>query len=160
MIRIATERDLPELTEIYNEAIEKTVATFDTEKKTIDQRKEWLLHHSSKHPVWVYEKDGNVVAWSCLSEWSDRCAYSGTVENSVYVLEKFQGQGIGKKLMRTLVAFAREQEFKTILARISDGNEASIRLHKNFGFETIGVMKQVGYKFDRWIDVLMMQLLF
>lgn len=160
MIRIATENDLPALTAIYNEAIEKTVATFDTEKKSIEQRREWLSHHKSKHPVWVYEQDGDVIAWACISEWSDRCAYSGTVENSVYVFQKFQGRGIGKQLMKTLVDFSREQKFKTILARISDGNEASIRLHKQFGFETIGTMKKVGFKFDRWIDVWMMQLIF
>ncbi len=157
-VRIAQEKDLPILTEIYNEAILKTAATFDTEIKTIEQRHHWFASHD-KLPIWVCEKDGEVVGWSSLSAWSDRCAYSGTIENSVYVFEKFQGQGAGKLLMDQLISFARQNKFKTIIARISDGNLSSIQLHRRYGFESIGVMKSVGYKFDRWIDVHMMQLM-
>lgn len=157
-IRIAQEKDLPVLTEIYNEAILKTAATFDTEIKTIEQRRDWFVSHH-KLPIWVCERDGKVIGWASLSAWSDRCAYSGTIENSVYIFEKFQGQGAGKLLMDQLILFARENKFKTIIARISDGNLPSIHLHRRYGFESIGVMKSVGFKFDRWIDVHMMQLM-
>ncbi len=159
IVRIAKETDLPILTDIYNEAIQKTVATFDTEIKSVEQRKDWFLSHQDKLPIWVCEIDDQIVGWGSLSQWSDRCAYSGTIENSVYIFEKFQGKGAGKLLMDTMVSYAREKKYKTIIARISDGNSPSIHLHKKYGFENIGTMKSVGFKFDRWIDVQLMQLM-
>lgn len=160
IIRIAQQKDLNAITQIYNEAIQITTATFDTKIKTVEERQEWLLSHDEELPIWVCEVDGKIAGWACLSLWSDRCAYSGTVENSVYILKDFQGKGCGKKLMKTLVDFARKKEYRTIIARISDGNEASIHIHKQFGFQDIGVMKKVGLKFNREIDVHLMQLLF
>lgn len=157
IIRLAQEKDIPAITRIYNEAIETTTATFDTEIKTVDDRKEWFSEHHEKLPVWVCEHEGHVVGWAALSLWSDRCAYSGTVENSVYVLESHRGKGIGKGLMEVLMGCAKEFGYHTIIARVTEGNPGSVQLHERFGFQNIGTMKEVGRKFGKLIDVHMMQ---
>lgn len=156
-IRNATLNDLKDITIIYNEAIVKTNATFDTEKKTIDEQKKWFESHGPKNPIIVAEQDENIVGWASLSEWSDRCAYSDTAEISLYVLEKYQGKGIGKKLMKSIVEQGKKAGLHTLIARITDGNEISVHLHKMVGFESIGVMKECGWKFNKRLDVYLMQ---
>lgn len=158
-IRRARIEDLKAITEIYNEAILKTTATFDTNQKSMEEQLEWFEKHNERLPVFVCEAGGVIKGWASLSAWSDRCAYSDTAENSVYVWEKYRGQGIGLELMKALIDSAKENKVHTIIARISDGNEASIRLHTNCGFKTIGVMREVGRKFGRLIDVHLMQLI-
>jgi phosphinothricin acetyltransferase len=101
-----------------------------------------------------------VVAWASLSEWSTRCAYSDTAEISIYVLETLRGQGIGKKLMTEIILAGARCGLHTVIARITEGNQASIHLHQLAGFESIGVMREVGYKFDRLLDVRLMQLIY
>ena len=156
-IRRATADDLPAITEIYNDAILKTVATFDTETKTLEDRQAWFEHHGAKYPVLVAVEDGVVKGWASLTAYSDRCAYSGTVENSVYVREDCRGYGIGKKLLDALMDEGRKACFHTVIARIAETNDISIRLHEKAGFKTIGVMEEVGMKFGKLLDVYMMQ---
>ncbi len=156
-IRRATITDLPAITEIYNDAILKTVATFDTETKTVEDRKAWLEHHGAKYPVLVAVEDGIIKGWASLTPWSDRCAYSGTVENSVYVKADCRGNGIGKKLLEVLLDEGQKAGFHTVIARIAETNDISIHLHELFGFKVIGVMEEVGVKFDKLLDVYMMQ---
>ncbi len=157
MIRQATPKDLDAVTEIYNEAILKTVATFDIQPKTSEDQKPWFENHGGKHPLLVAEQDGQVVAWASLSEWSDRCAYSDTAEVSLYVKSENQGKGVGRKLLKTLVAEGEKVGLHTVIARITEGNEASLSLFKSEGFELVGVMREVGRKFGRLLDVCMMQ---
>lgn len=156
-IRKATLSDLKEITDIYNDAIQKTVATFDTEIKTIDNQKKWFEDHGPNNPILVAELDGNIIGWAALSRYSTRCAYSDTAEISLYVREQDQGRGIGKKLMQSIVKEGENTSLHTIIARITDGNEKSIHLHKSVGFEHIGIMKEVGNKFGRRLDVCLMQ---
>lgn len=157
IIRDAVEKDLPEILLIYNEAVAKTVATFDTEPRTLEKQRAWFNDHGPSHPVIVAEQDGKVIGWASLSRWSDRAAYDGTVELSFYVLELHQGKGVGKSLLLALLEQSASLSLHTIISRITEGNEASIHLHKNIGFEYIGVMKQVGKKFGRLLDVHMFQ---
>jgi len=156
-IRKAAMEDLAAITEIYNEAILKTVATFDTEPKTVEEQKPWFESHDSRHPILVAEQDGTIVGWASLSKWSDRCAYSDTAELSVYVKEELRGRGIGKKLMREILDQGQKKGLHTVLARIAESNEVSVRLHEAFGFEHVGTMKEVGRKFGKLLDVHMMQ---
>jgi phosphinothricin acetyltransferase len=156
-IRRATVKDLGAVTEIYNEAILKTVATFDTIPKTINEQKPWFEGHDSKHPILVAEQDNAVVGWASLSKWSDRCAYSDTAEISVYVKEEHRGKGIGKSLMQEVLDRGKKAGIHTVIARISESNEASVRLHEAFGFEHVGTMKEVGRKFGKLLDVHIMQ---
>jgi phosphinothricin acetyltransferase len=156
-IRKATTKDLMEITIIYNEAIMKTVATFDTELKTIDEQKKWFERHGPKNPIIVAELNKKVVGWAALSEWSDRCAYSDTAEISFYVLEKHQSKGIGRKLIEAIVKEGEKSGLHTLIARITEGNKISVNLHKSVGFEHIGIMKECGNKFGKRLDVYLMQ---
>ena len=156
-IRQATVNDLEAITEIYNEAILKTVATFDTETKTIEQQRKWFEDHSTKNPILVTEENGVIFGFASLSKYSNRCAYSDTAEISLYIMEEFQGKGIGKKLMKAIIDEGEKVGLHAVIARITDENEKSIHLHKSVGFEHIGTMKEVGLKFDRRLDVCLMQ---
>lgn len=156
-IRRATLEDLGAITEIYNEAILQTVATFDTELKSIEEQKIWFADHGPKQPILVVDQDGLVVAWSSLSKWSDRCAYSDTAEVSLYVRKEHRGKGIGRKLLDAIIQEGHKVGLHTVIARIAEGNEPSINLFKSKGFEYIGVMKEVGRKFNKLLDVYLMQ---
>jgi L-amino acid N-acyltransferase YncA len=157
IIRPAKLADLPTITEIYNEAILKTTATFDTEPKTSEEQKTWFADHGPKYPILAAEENGIVVGWASLSKWSDRCAYSDTAEISLYVREDHQGKGIGRKLLEAIVAEGEKAGLHTIIARIAEASQASIHLHKSVGFEHIGTMREVGHKFGKLLDVHLMQ---
>jgi phosphinothricin acetyltransferase len=159
MTRLAAIQDLPAITDIYNEAIRNTTATFDTEPKTIEARRPWFTERPRRYPVIVVEDQGRVAGWASLSAWSDKKGYADTVEISLYVSPRFQGRGFGKQLMTTLLELGRQHGIHLVIARIADGNEASVRLHKAFGFELAGVLKEAGKKFNRLIDVHMYQLI-
>ena len=153
----ATEQHLQGITSIYNEAILHTVATFDTEPKTSEDRRIWLRQHNSKYPVHVALLNEEVVGWASLSRWSERSAYDNTAEISVYIAPAHQRKGLGKQLMISVVEQGAANGLHTILSRITEGNHISIQLHEQLGFTTVGVLKEVGSKFGRLLDVTMMQ---
>ena len=157
MIRIAEQRDLDQILDIYNEAVLHTTATFDIKPRTQKQQIKWFKEHDGKFLVLVYDLNGIITGWASLSRWSDRLAYEGTAENSIYVKEKFQRKGYGKKLLIQLLKNAKKNGLHTIIARISEGNQVSIKMHSDLGFEFIGTMKEAGKKFGRYIDVTLMQ---
>jgi L-amino acid N-acyltransferase YncA len=159
-IRDATLVDLPAITDIYNEAIRKTVATFDTEPKTEAEQKTWFLQHGAKNPIIVAEASGAIIGWASLSMWSDRCAYADAAEISLYVRDEHQGKGIGRRLMKEVLEKGKKAGLHTVLARIAEGNEISVHLHEAMGFAHVGVMKEVGRKFGRLLDVYLMQKIF
>jgi L-amino acid N-acyltransferase YncA len=159
-IRPATEKDQPAILKIYNEAVENTTATFDTEKRSIEKQIEWFRNHKHNHPVIVGEEEGIIKGWASLSPWSDRKAYDGTVEVSVYVHHDFRGKGIGKKLLEIITLEGKKVKNHTILSRISSGNESSIHIHEILGYRHVGVLKEVGFKFGKFIDVNVMQYLY
>ena len=157
VIRPAEIRDLQSVLEIYNEAVLNTVATFDTEARSMPQQRAWFEHHDERHPVLVAEEGGEVLGWASLSVWSDRRAYDDTAEISLYVRHDRRGRGIGKALLAAVVEAGRSRRLHTIIARIAGGNEISIHLHRSAGFIPIGVMREVGLKFGKRIDVHLMQ---
>ena len=159
-IRKAALSDAQAIADIYNEAIENTVATIDTETKTVDNRKEWLNQHSEKYPVLVAEVDGKVVGFASMTRWSDRAAYDDTAEISIYISPSYHNQGIGKQLMEAIITAGKVGGLHCILSRITQGNDKSIYLHQQFGFRTVGVLQEVGQKFGRVLDVTMMQLVY
>ena len=159
-IRPALEKDQQAIMEIYNEAVDNTTATFDTEKRSIVNQMEWFRKHKHNHPVIVGEENGMIKGWASLSPWSDRKAYDGTVEVSVYVHHEHRGKGIGKKLLEIITLEGKRVKNHMIISRISAGNEISIHIHEQLGYRHIGVMKEAGIKFGRLIDVNMMQYIF
>ena len=159
-IRPATENDVASITEIYNDAVLNTSATFDTEIKSAESQQDWFRQHDASHPVMVAEINGTVIGWASLTKWSDRCAYDSTAEVSVYVHKDFRNQGIGKRLLELLTLEGEERGLHTLISRITEGNEQSIYLHERLGFEHIGVMKEVGKKFGKLLSVYMLQKVF
>jgi phosphinothricin acetyltransferase len=159
-IRKAILKDLPAITDIYNDAILKTTATFDTSIKTLEEQKAWFEKHGNKYPVLVAQQDNLIVGWVSLSAWSDRCAYADTAEISLYVKDGYRGKGVGRKLSEAVLIAGRKAGLHTVISRIVEGNDASIRLGESLGFKHIGVMKEVGRKYDRLLDVYLMQLIF
>jgi len=159
-IRPATASDQPAIMEIYNDAVLHTTATFDTEPRTVEKQAEWFAKHKKNHPVMVAEQEGRVIGWASLSPWSDRCAYDTTVEVSVYVQADSRGKGIGKRLLEMITLEGRKVNNHTVLSRITQGNEVSIHLHELLGYQHVGVMKEVGFKFGRFLDVHVMQYIY
>jgi L-amino acid N-acyltransferase len=156
-IRKAVLADIPSITEIYNEAVLTTTATFDTEPKSIEERTTWLRSHDETHPIFVAEFDGKVIGWASLTRWSDRKAYDRTAETSFYVKSEHRGRGIGRKLMEKTLEEARRLNLHTLIARVADGSDESFHLHKSSGFVLIGTMKEVGLKFGKLLNVNILQ---
>lgn len=158
-IRPATENDLEAITQIYNQAVIRTTATFDTEPKTSDEMMKWFMNHGSTHPVLVAE-DNFLLGWASLSRWSERCAYDSTVELSFYVDEDHRGKGIGKLLLRKITDAGRNKKFHTIISRITNDNVVSIKLHEMEGYKFTGTLFEAGKKFGKYLDVLFYQIIF
>jgi phosphinothricin acetyltransferase len=159
-IRQATPADLGQITEIYNDAIQKTTATFDTEPKTLEEQESWFANHDASHPILIAEQDGLVTGWASLSQWSDRCAYNATAEIALYVKKEYRGKEIGKELMKAIIQEGKTAGLHTVIARIAGSNKISADLCKSFGFQYIGTMREVGKKFDKLLDVHLMQFIY
>jgi len=160
IIRKARLADIGGITEIYNEAILTTDATFDTQPKSIKEQRQWYRAHGSRNPILVAADDGKITGWASLSQWSSRCAYADTAEVSLYVRQEYRRKSIGKALLQNILKEGQKYGLHTILSRITGGNKISIELHQKYGFQHIGVMKEVGHKNGKLLDVVMMQLIF
>ena len=159
-IRQATIADLHALLDIYNHVIEHTTAVYDYQPHTREMREEWFQSKQQQgFPVFVAEELDELIGFSSIGPFRAWAAYRYTVENSVYVKEGHRGKGIAALLMRPLIDAARTLQLHTIVAGIDSANEASIRLHQKFGFKQVAHFKEVGYKFDRWLDLVFMQLI-
>jgi len=158
-VRDARASDAATLLRIYNREVLETTATLDAEPRTLEEQTRWLAERSGGHVVIVIEVGGSVAGFASLSSFKARAAYRPTVENSVYVDPDFQRRGLGRVLMAELIERARMFGFHSVIARIAEGNPASIALHQAFGYEVVGVEREVGRKFGRWLDVTEMQLM-
>ena len=146
---------------IINHNILHSTSLYDYNIRSYEQQKTILEEKINKNfPVIVAELDGIVVGFGMYSEFRFREAYQFTVEHSVYVSEDFQSKGIGKQLLQELINLARKQKIHTMIGVIDSENQSSIVFHEKFGFKTVGIIKESGYKFDRWLDSVLMQLLF
>jgi len=156
-IREASAADLPGIFAIYDQEVLHGTATFDTEPKSEAARLEWFRHDGAgRYPLLVAEVDGQIAGWARLYAWSPRPAYDRTAENAVYVHADFRGRGISRALMQELMRLAPGRGVQVLIARIVEGNPASLALHQALGFDTIGVMRRVGEKFGKVLDVWLM----
>ncbi len=144
---------------IYNYEVINTTATFDLVPRSAAEQRDWLAARSGAFSAVVAELDGAVVGFASLSPYKERAAYRTTVEDSVYVDQAHQGRGAGKLLLGGIVGMARSSGFHAVMARIEAGGMASRALHTSCGFTLVGVEREVGRKFNRWLDVAVMQLL-
>ncbi|HEY3378441.1 MAG TPA: GNAT family N-acetyltransferase [Armatimonadota bacterium] len=159
LIRRATLADLPAVLAIYNHAIRTSPSTFDIDEKTLQEREAWFAAHDARHPILVAEDAGGIVGWGTLSPMSTRAGWSRTVEDSLYVRADAIGRGIGTALLRALLDEGRRIGHHVVIAQITAGNAASVALHRRCGFVDVGVAHEVGWKFGRWYDLIIMECL-
>ena len=156
-IRLAKQKDAKAIQEIYNHEVRNSTATFDLVERTTQQQEEWLDERSGAFSVLVAEMGSKILGFASLSPYKARAAYRTTVEDSIYINEEFRNQGIAGELLSHLLEVAESSGFHAVIARIGGANEASIYLHQRFGFEIVGTEKEIGRKFGKWQDVVIMQ---
>lgn len=152
-IRLATEADLGAISDIYNHYVHHSTCTYQIEPETIADREAWFRKRSAKHPATVAEADGAVIGWASLSAWNTRCGYTTTAEASVYIHHEHHRRGLGKALLLDLIERARAAGMHTIIGGASADQTASLALQYSVGFVPMGTLREVGRKFDRWLDV-------
>jgi L-amino acid N-acyltransferase len=158
-LRLARPDDAEATRQIYNLEVTTSTVTFDLVPRSLDEQRRWIGARSGAHAVVVAEDDGEIVGFGSLSPWRDRPAYATSVEDSVYVRRDYQGRGVGKTLLTELVRVGRAHGFHAVFARIVGGHESSVALHRALGFEVVGTEREVGRKFGKWLDVVVMELL-
>ena len=156
IIRIATDADLPSLTDLYNHYVLHTPITFDTRAFSVDERRPWFADHAptGRHRLIVAEDPSQgMVGYASTSRFRPKAAYDTTVEASVYCRNDAVARGIGSKLYRALMNAIAHEDINRIVAGVTLPNAASVALHQRFGFQQVGVLTAVGRKFDRYWDV-------
>jgi phosphinothricin acetyltransferase len=159
-IREAQQKDLNIILDIMNDAILNTTSIYDYGIRSNEFVENWFKKKRLDNmPVLVAEVNGNTVAYGSYGIFRAWNAYKFSVEHSIYVQKDFQGQGIGKQLLIALIGRAKRDGFHTMIAGIDAANQKSYDFHRKLGFVEVGTFKEVGYKFDRWLDLVFMQLM-
>ena len=156
-IRQATEADAPALLKIYAPFVESTAVSFETAVPTLEEFAARVVKSLSRWQYLVADCDGDIAGYAYGSTHRERAAYRYSVEVSAYVDPRFQRQGIGSALYRRLFDDLIAKGYCSAFAGITLPNEASVGMHRSVGFEHIGVFRRIGWKFDRWYDVVWMQ---
>jgi len=156
-VRLATLDDAAAILAIYNVEVHSHTSTFDLVPRTLDDQRRWISDRSGAFSAVVGSIGDEVVGFASLSPYKERAAYRTTVENSVYVSRDHPRLGIGRTLMEHVIGIAADSGFHSIVARIEASGTASRALHEACGFELVGVEREVGRKFNRWLDVAVMQ---
>lgn len=158
-IRDATEDDLAQIQSIYAYHVLHGSGSFENIPPSLEEMCRRFQANQAAGFTWVVaEGDGRISGFGYYGQFRDRHAYQYTVEDSVYVREDVIGQGVGKAIVSKLLKSATAAGFKQMLSLIGDSeNTASIGMHAGMGFQTVGIMRKVGFKFDRWLDVVVMQ---
>ena len=157
IVRLAQATDAEAMRAIYNLEVTESTVTFDLVPRSHDEQRAWLAAHAGAHPAVVAVDGDEVLGYGSLSPYKDRPAYSTTVEDSVYVHLDRRGRGVGRLILDELLNLATTHGFHAVIARIVGDHEASIALHQGCGFTLVGVEKEVGRKFGRWLDVVELQ---
>jgi phosphinothricin acetyltransferase len=179
-LRLATEADLPAINDIYNYYIPRSTCTYQLEPETIEARRAWFAEHPpERYPVIVAElavpgtpqrafptapmavsaASGLIAGWGSLSKFRERAAYAPTVEASVYIHHEHHRRGIGRAILVDLIERARAAGYHSLIGGASADQEASVALQESLGFKRVALLKEVGYKFGRWLDVVYLQLM-
>ena len=160
-MRLATVDDAEAIRSIYNYEVEHTTATFDLVPRSLEEQQEWLSDRSGAFSAIVAVEDasGHVLGFASLSPYKERAAYRTSVEDSIYVRRDAHGRGIGTVLLHHVLDLAADSGFHAVMARIEASGTASRALHATCGFELVGIEREIGRKFNRWLDVALMQCL-
>ena len=157
-IRSATRADVEAIRAILNYYIEHSTVIFILKPHTLEERLAWFDAHSQEHPVTVVEVDGAVVGWGALSPFRPQAAYARTAELSMYLHHDFLGRGLGRAILDDLLVRARAAGHHVLLGVCCSDAISSIGLLESFGFTRVGHFREVGRKFDRWLDVVFLEL--
>lgn len=157
-IRPYSEADVPAILAIVNHNILHSTSLYDYAPRTLEKQIALLAEKNTKNfPVFVAETAGEIAGFGTYGEFRFREAYQFTVEHSVYVSHEFNGKGIGGKLLSALIETAQKNNLHTMIGVIDAENVVSIRFHEKYGFKTVGIIKESGFKFNRWLDSVFMQ---
>lgn len=160
-ISSCTESQLPEILQIFNEAIINTTAVYDYKPRTLEMIRQWYDKKLvGNYPViGAFDESGSLLGFATYGPFRDRPAYKYTVEHSIYVRSDCRGKGLGRTLLREIINKAEDQDFHMMIGGIDASNEGSIRFHEKEGFVSCGLIKQAGFKFGRWLDLAFYQLI-
>lgn len=157
IIRLAVPADRGAIDAIYAHYVRTSTCTFEETVEPDESRRAWFDAHGPAHPLTVIEDQGEILGWASLSPWRSRSAYRHSVELSVYVRPDWLHRGLGRELMADLIARAEALGHRALLGGVSADQAASLRLHERFGFEKVAHLRDVGFKFGRWLDVVVME---
>ncbi len=159
LIRTATEEDIDAITVIYAHYVQHSAATFEIEpppRSEMNRRRLEIL--SQGLPYFVAENNGSVTGYAYAGPYRPRHAYRFTVEDSIYIHPELTNRGLGRLLLNSLIDFCQKGGSRQMIAIIGDSdNTASVKLHLAFGFHQVGILQAVGYKFNKWVNTLIMQ---
>jgi L-amino acid N-acyltransferase len=159
IIRPAEEKDIAEILEIYNYAILNTTSVYAYLPHTLEMRKKWFDEKKvANEPVFVAEIDNKVAGFVSYGAFRIWPAYKYTAEHSVHVHKNYRRQGIAKMLLSKIIESAKQNDKHALIGAIDAANTASIKLHEQFNFKEVGHFKEVGYKFNKWLDLIFMEL--
>jgi L-amino acid N-acyltransferase YncA len=159
-IRVATPEDLEKILNIVNYSILHTTANYNNEIQTIETQKQWFEDKRVKNlPILIADYNGEAIGFASYGQFREKIGYRFTVEHSVYVSPTFVGKGIGSVLLSGLIQLAKKQGYHTMIGAVDANNLGSIAFHEKLGFKATGTLREVGYKFDNWLDLVFMQLL-
>ena len=154
-IRPATNDDVKAIVGIYNWAVNQTFATIDSEPLSTEEAADWWETHARRSRLVVATDDSGVIGWARLFPWKQRGI--DVVEDLVYVDPVHHGRGIGRALLTELITQAQGLGYRTIVATVATDNRSGLRLHEKLGFESVGTIRNAAHKFDRWMDITLMQ---
>jgi len=149
--------DAEAIRRIYNIEVIGSTATLDLVPRTPEEQASWMVAHSGVYPVIVGDEGGEVVGFASLSPYRPRPGYATAVEDSIYVAAQHRGKGVGRALLDEAVVMARTHGFHSVIARVGAAQEASVALHQACGFDLVGIEREIGRKFGRWVDVTILQ---
>ncbi|MFN3672089.1 MAG: GNAT family N-acetyltransferase [Bosea sp. (in: a-proteobacteria)] len=158
MIRPATAQDVPAIRAIYNHVVATSTAVFNEHPVSLEDRLAWFsARQDAGYPVLVADIAGEVAGYASYGAFRAGTGYRFAAEHSVHIRPDSQGRGLGTELVSALFPLAQAQGLHVLVAGIDAGNRGSIRLHERLGFVQTGLMREVGRKFDRWLDLALMQ---
>jgi L-amino acid N-acyltransferase YncA len=157
IIREALTKDIVSIQSIYNEGIEDRIATLETETKDLSYMQEWFNNHKGRFKVLVAEQESNIIGWSSLNTYNNRCAYAGVADLSVYVARGYRGKGIGKLLLTAIEDSAKENDFHKIVLFTFPFNQLGQSLYHNKGYREVGIFKNQGILDGEYVDVMAME---
>ncbi|MFT6334005.1 MAG: L-amino acid N-acyltransferase YncA [Saprospiraceae bacterium] len=159
MIRQAKISDASQIADIYNYYVLNTIITFEMLPISTAAMSEKIVNTMENYPWIVFEKNGEILGYAYVTEWKSRGAYKNSVESTVYLKPNQSGKGSGSALYVELISQLKKLNIHSIIGGIGQPNEASIALHEKLGFKKVAHFKEIGFKFDKWVDVAYWQLI-